>query len=76
MKKKYFAWLTDAETILKVYELARKRGKKTGDNIQQEFFEVIRKANTKATPLGSADSENLDALMERLRKEVKRRKDK
>jgi hypothetical protein len=73
-EKKYLAWLTDFDTIMKVYDLAKKRGKKTGDNIQQEFFEVMENVDSHIKLLGQANKENIESLADRVIKEIERKK--
>ena len=57
-------WMTDIETILEVYELAKQHGKKPGDSIEEEFIEIMKKKQIK--PIGSTD-QDIDMLTGNLR---------
>ena len=70
-KKKNLIWLTDINTMMKVYELAKKRGKKEGDNFQPEFFEVMEKTKSKIKLIGITDKD-VDLLTGELREEGKK----
>lgn len=48
-------FITDIETILEVYELAKSHGKKEGDNVQAEFNEVIKRHPEKFGYLGATE---------------------
>ena len=76
MKKKYLAWMTDINTMLKVYKLAKERGKVAGDDIQQEFFEVMEQTDSHMKLLGKAEKTNMDNLIDTIKKSVKKRKNK
>lgn len=71
---KYLAWLTDIDTIMKVYGLAKQRGKKPGDNIQQEFFEVMEKIDSHVKLLGQVTKANIESLADRVIKELKEKR--
>jgi hypothetical protein len=72
--KKYLTWITDIDTMEAVYKLAKKHGKKTGDNIQSEFFEVMEQANSHIKLLGQADKTNIESLADRVIKELKEKR--
>jgi hypothetical protein len=62
----YLAWLIDADIYLAIYDLAIKRGKKPGDNMQDEAMEVIQKNRDKCKLLGMTDND-IDLLTGNLR---------
>lgn len=66
MSKDKFAWVIDIDTMLEVYKLAQQRGKKAGENIEQEFLEVMKKKNM--TPVAKTD-QDIDMLTGNLREE-------
>jgi len=45
VEEEKFAWVTDIDTMLEVYELAKKNGKKSGESIEEEFLEIMKKKN-------------------------------
>lgn len=51
------AWQTDAEIILMVFELAKARGKTTGENCQTEFDEIREKYPDRFRFLGITDKD-------------------
>ena len=67
-KFKNIVWLSDIDTIMEVYELALKHGKKTGDNIQEEFEEVMKKYPEKFKSLGGTNKD-VDLVAGDLREE-------
>jgi len=78
--KEQLVWMTDIDTYAEIVELAQKRGKKTGDSMQQEFEEILKKRKIKL--LGQTDYD-LDLLTGNIRemglkvlnlKELNRRK--
>jgi len=82
MNKEKFVWATDIDTILEVYELAKKNGKKAGDSVEKEFLEIMKKKNMK--PIIKTD-QDIDMMSGNLRekgfkviniKEIERRKKK
>lgn len=68
-EKKNLIWQADIDTILEVYELAKQRGKKPGDDISKEFLEIMKKKNIK--PIGTTDKD-IDLLAGDLREEGKK----
>lgn len=50
-------YITDIETTLKIFELAKKHGKKAGDNIQDEFDEIRKQYPDKFQFLGKTDKD-------------------
>lgn len=70
-KNKQIAWLTDIDTIMEVYELAEKHGKKAGDNIDSEFLEIMKKRKKKIKYLGTTD-QDIDMLTGNLRESGKK----
>lgn len=54
---KNLAWAIDLETYLEIIELATKHGKKTGDNMQEEFEEILKKKKDKFKLLGGTDKD-------------------
>jgi hypothetical protein len=46
-------WMTDIETVLEIYELAKKRGKKQGDNLQDIFEEYYKEHPEKFNHIGN-----------------------
>lgn len=65
-KKKQILYMTDVSTMIEVYELAKERGKKSGDNIQAEFIEIMSKKQDKFKILGTTDKD-IDMLTGELR---------
>ena len=61
-----YAWLSDLGTYLEAVELAKKRGKKVGDNISDELMEIMRKNPKKFHMLGVTDMD-LDMICGNLR---------
>lgn len=67
-------WMMNCGDFLEIYEeaikLGKERGKKEGDNLEQEFFEVIkkRKAQDKIKHLGQTEKD-IDMLTGDLREE-------
>ena len=59
--KKNLLWITDIDTMLEVYELAKKRGKKPGDSVEDEFLEIIKQKKDKAKLVGTTNKD-LDLL--------------
>jgi len=68
-------WTTDLDTYITIMEeaiiLAKQRGKKPGDNIEVEFFEIAKKKEsmTKIKHLGATDMDK-DLLLGNLREET------
>lgn len=63
-KKKKYMWSITTEDYLEVIKLAQKNGKKPGDSIEKELFEVMSKKGKK--PLGTTDMD-IDLLTGELR---------
>ena len=40
-------FVTDMDFMCRVYELAKSRGKKAGDSIEDEFIELMKQGNEK-----------------------------
>lgn len=59
-------WAMTIEQACEIHELALSRGKKPGDNIQDEIVEIIKKYNIK--PLGTTDKD-IDMLAGDFREE-------
>lgn len=57
-KKSNYVWTTDVITMTEVYELAIKHGKKEGESIEDEFFEVMKKKKDKFKCLGTTDKDS------------------
>jgi len=56
MKKKLnHLFMLDLETYLEVCKLAQQNGKKSGESMQQEFEEVIKKKKNKVKYLGATE---------------------
>jgi len=81
-KFKNLAWAIDVETYLEIVELAIKHGKKSGDNMHEEFEEILKKKKDKFELLGGTDKD-IDLITGDLRekglkilniKEIHRRK--
>jgi hypothetical protein len=75
-------FITDIDTILEIYELAKSRGKKAGENCQEEFDEILKKKPERFTYIGDSE-QDLDMIGGNLRenglkilniKEIERRK--
>lgn len=64
-------WQTDVETMMEIFDLALKHGKKTGDNIQDEFIEIYKQKKEKFQLLGCTD-QDIDLLAGNLREEGKK----
>ncbi len=64
--KKHILWMTDVNTMLEVYQLAKDRGKKAGDSVQDEFIEIMEKKQDKFKILGVTDKD-IDILAGELR---------
>lgn len=60
--------LNDIGFMLKVYDLAKSRGKKTGDSIQDEFFELLDKEPDAAKFIGQTD-QDIDMMTGNLREQ-------
>lgn len=60
-KKKNLIWITDIDTILEVYDLAKKRGKNAGDSVEKEFMEIVKKKKNKAKIIGTTNK-NIDLI--------------
>lgn len=56
-KKTHLIWQLDIDTVLEIYELAKKHGKKSGDNIQVEFEEILKKKKEKFKLLGTTNQD-------------------
>lgn len=56
MENENFVYLVSGQDFTEIYDdaikLAKKRGKKIGDNIGQEFMEIAKKKNKKIKCLG------------------------
>jgi len=59
-------WLLDLDTVIEIFELAKKHGKKEGDNIQAEFDEIMKKYPDKFKYLGNTNKD-IDLLTGDLR---------
>jgi len=77
-------FITDIETMLTIFELAKKNGKKAGDNCQEEFETILELCPEKFTYIGDTDKD-IDLLTGDLRerglkilniKEIERRNQK
>lgn len=55
MPDKYCAWLMDIEDYLEIAELAKAHGKKTGDDMTEEFTEILKRKAHKIKLLGITD---------------------
>ena len=75
-------FITDIGTTLEIFELAKSRGKKAGDNCQDEFLEILKNKPDKFTYLGDTE-QDIDLIGGNLRerglkilniKEIERRK--
>ena len=68
-------WTTDLNTYIKIMEeaitLAKQRGKKEGDNIEAEFFEIAQKQGLKEkiNHLGATEMDK-DMILGNLREET------
>ena len=80
-------WTTSISDFLEIYEeaikLGKERGKKEGDNLEQEFFEIANKKNKIPKHIGQTEMDK-DLLVGNLREnghkildidELNRRKD-
>ena len=61
-------WNINLDTFLEIMELAKKRGKKAGESMQEEFEEVRKKHPEKFKHLGTTDKDG-DLLTGDLREE-------
>ena len=59
-------WQVDIETAIAIYDLALAHGKKPGENIQEEFLEILSKNKDKIKLLGETDKD-IDLLTGDLR---------
>lgn len=59
-------WAMTLDQTLEIWDLALSRGKKAGDNIEAEIFEIVKKYNIK--PLGTTDKD-IDLLAGEWREE-------
>jgi len=75
-------FMTDIDTMIEIFELAKLRGKKAGDNCQDEFLEILKNKPDKFTYLGDTE-QDIDLIGGNLRerglkilniKEIERRK--
>ena len=75
-------FITDIETTLAIFELAKQNGKKAGDSCQEEFEIILKERPEKFTYIGKTDKD-IDLLTGDLRerglksvnvKEIERRK--
>lgn len=64
MEKENYAWLTDIDTMLEVYKLAEKNGKKPGESIEEEFIEIMKKK--KQTPFAKT-KQDIDMIAGNMR---------
>jgi hypothetical protein len=68
-------WVSDLDTYIKIMEeaivLARQRGKKEGENIEVEFFEIVQKQGLKdkVNHLGATEMDK-DLLLGNIREET------
>lgn len=60
--------LNDIDFMLKVYALAKERGKKPGDSVQDEFDELLKDSPGAVTFLGQTEKE-LDVFVGDLRED-------
>jgi len=67
--KKKLVWLTDVDTMLEIYKLAKKNGKKAGDNIVAEFNKVMKKKKIKLIGITESD---IDMITGNLREQGKK----
>jgi len=67
-------WLLSIDDYLEIMEeailLGKKRGKKEGDNLEKEFFEIAKKKNKIPKHLGQTEYDK-DLLLGNLREETK-----
>lgn len=59
-------WTIDINTYMDIVHLAKKHGKKTGDNMQSEFEEVLKTKKDKIKLLGITETD-IDLLTGNLR---------
>ena len=64
--KEQYAWQLNIGTVLEIYDLAIKRGKKPGDSVEEEFFEILKQKRDKFKLLGKTDKD-IDLLTGDLR---------
>ena len=78
-----YAFIIELKTALEIWELAKKHGKKWGDNCQEEFEEILNQKPEKFTYIGKTN-QDIDLLTGNLRerglkvlnlKEIDRRND-
>jgi hypothetical protein len=50
-------FMTDIETTLEIFELAKNNGKKPGDNCQEEFDIILKQKPHKFIYLGNSDKD-------------------
>jgi hypothetical protein len=55
MSDKYCAWLMDIKDYLEIVELAKANGKKAGDDMTEEFQEILKRKAHKIKLLGITD---------------------
>ena len=65
---KHMLWDVDIDTIIEVFELAKKHGKKPGDSCQEEFDEVLKNKPNKFKALGTTDKD-IDIITGNLREQ-------
>jgi hypothetical protein len=67
-------WTINISDYLEIMEeaivLGKERGKKEGDNLEQEFFEIARRKNKMPKPLGATEMDK-DLILGNLREETK-----
>jgi hypothetical protein len=61
-------FITDIGTTLEIFELAKSRGKKAGDNCQDEFLEILKEKPDKFTYIGDS-KQDIDLLAGNMREE-------
>ncbi|MCK9542089.1 MAG: hypothetical protein M0R03_08675 [Novosphingobium sp.] len=66
MAKENYLFNTSMDMYIKIMELARLKGKKPGESIQEEFNEIMRANPDKFTLLGKTEAD-LDMLTGELR---------
>lgn len=64
MADKKYMWSITIEDYVEIIDLAKKNGKKTGDNIEEEMLEIMKKKSKK--PFGTTDKD-IDMLTGELR---------
>ena len=68
---KNLVWQTDIDTMMEVFNLALKHGKKAGDNIQDEFLEIYKQKKDKFILIGCTE-QDIDMLAGNLREDGKK----